>query len=256
MQRVRVKHEPYQALRAESGRQRAFPSLQPTLILNLGASLTVFDVCGGSISVDAGEAFYAGLHDKVCYTESEGLQRGIHVRMSALDAFKVFGPNVAQCGNRAFMFEDVVGADQFRNMAGSGWGMHGPFSKYAVPSEIEWAWEQLATGHVMRIADLTNELAWSRKRLVQRFRAVFGVGPKTVARLARFDALRHRLKVGNRSKWVDHAHDFGYFDQPHMIRDVKEFTGLSPTALVTEMRRNNYPIQDAQTMPSVALAGE
>jgi len=245
VQRVRVKHEPYQALRAETGRQRAFPSLQPTLILNLGASLTVFDVCGRSISVAAGEAFYAGLHDKVCYTESEGLQRGIHVRMSALAAFKVFGPNVAQCSNRAFMFEDLVGADHFRNMAEGGWGMRGPISKYAVPSEIEWAWEQLANGYVTRIADLTNELAWSRKRLVQRFRAVFGVGPKTVARLARFDALRHRLKVGNSSKWVDHAHDVGYFDQPHMIRDVNEFTGLSPTALVTEMRRNNYPIQDA-----------
>ncbi len=257
MRRVSVEHEPYQALKIELGRERAYPSLQPTLILNLGAPLTVFDVSGESITVIAGQTFYAGLHDQVCYTESEGLQRGIHLRMSALDAFRAFGPIVTQCSNRAIMFEDIAKSDELRNIAGSGRETVGPLSSvHLIPREIEWAWEQLATRNVTRIADLTDQLGWSRKRLVQRFRAIFGTGPKTIARLARFDALRRRLKAGSGARWVDHALDVGYFDQPHMIRDVNEFAGLSPIALVAEMRRNNFPIQSAEIAPSESSAGE
>lgn len=257
MQRISVDHEHYQALRVETGRQRAYPSLQPTLILNLGAPLTVFDVHGQSISVTAGQVFYAGLHDKVCFTESSGLQRGIHLRMSALDAFRWFGPMAAECNNRAVLLEDFAGADRIRSIVDTELGMLVPLSKiHAVPREIEWVWGQLTTGYTTRIADLTAELGWSRKRLVQRFRAVFGIGPKTVARLTRFDALRSRLKTGNRTKWVDHALDVGYFDQPHMIRDVNLFAGLSPTALIAEMRRNNFPIQDAEVMPPEPFSGE
>ncbi len=257
VQSVSITHEPYEALRFETGRQRAYPSLQPTLILNLGAPLTVFDVSGQSITVNAGKVFFAGLHDQVCYTASEGLQRGIHVRMSALDSFRAFGPMVAECCNRAVMLEDVEGFGRLQDNVGSEWGLVERLNRaHSVSREIEWVWMQLTTDHTMRIAELTDELGWSRKRLVQRFRDTFGMGPKTVSRLARFDALRQRLKTGNAASWVNHALDVGYFDQPHMIRDVNKFAGLAPAALVAEMRRNNFPIQDAEPVSSNAFSGE
>ena len=43
------------------------------------------------------------------------------------------------------------------------------------------------------------------------------------------DRLIQHLRRGAGGTWADLALEFGYYDQAHMARDVKEFAGVTPT---------------------------
>jgi AraC-like DNA-binding protein len=83
-------------------------------------------------------------------------------------------------------------------------------------------------------ADL-NELAHQANLSPRQFRRrcleESGLAPKHLARVLRF---RHACTIARRAQrvdWADVAFDAGYFDQSHLIRDFREFTGGSPTSL-------------------------
>jgi AraC-like DNA-binding protein len=82
------------------------------------------------------------------------------------------------------------------------------------------------TGGMMPVSALADELQWSRKHLANRFRADVGLAPKTIARLLRF---RRVVDSGDlSSRWTEVALDAGYFDQAHLIRDFRQFAGMTP----------------------------
>jgi AraC-like DNA-binding protein len=80
-----------------------------------------------------------------------------------------------------------------------------------------------------RVDGLADEVGWSRKRLSARFRAQLGVTPKRAARLVRFDHAARLLAAGHSAAGV--AAESGYVDQSHLHREVKSFTGCTPTAV-------------------------
>lgn len=58
-----------------------------------------------------------------------------------------------------------------------------------------------------------------------------GVLPKVFARIVRFSKA-YRLKEANQNiSWTAIAHEIGYFDQMHFIRDFKEFAGVTPRCI-------------------------
>jgi AraC-like DNA-binding protein len=73
----------------------------------------------------------------------------------------------------------------------------------------------------------------SRKHLVTLFRAHVGLPPKVCGRILRFhhaiELIRSPCAVG----WSDLAVRCGYYDQAHLIRDVRQFAGVTPGELVT-----------------------
>ncbi|MBR7672495.1 helix-turn-helix domain-containing protein [Streptomyces daliensis] len=102
-----------------------------------------------------------------------------------------------------------------------------------VDPEVAWAWRRIvASGGLVRVERLAAELGWSRKRLWSRFHSHIGMPPKRAARLVRFDRAVHRMLAGDGAARV--AADGGYCDQSHLHRDVVEFTGATPTAVVGE----------------------
>ncbi|MFC7309206.1 helix-turn-helix domain-containing protein [Streptomyces monticola] len=99
-----------------------------------------------------------------------------------------------------------------------------------VDPEAAHIWRRtVASGGRVRVDGLADEVGWSRKRLWARFRAQLGVTPKRAAQLVRFDHAAHLLAAGLPP--ADVAAESGYVDQPHLHRDVKAFTGLTPTAV-------------------------
>lgn len=97
--------------------------------------------------------------------------------------------------------------------------------------EVAWVWRRItATGGRVRVADLADEVGWSRRRLWSRFRAQVGLPPKRAARLVRFDRAAHRLAAGEAAVQV--AVDGGYADQSHLHREVLAFTGMTPSGVV------------------------
>ncbi|WP_408612226.1 helix-turn-helix domain-containing protein [Glycomyces terrestris] len=100
----------------------------------------------------------------------------------------------------------------------------------SVDPEVAYVWEQTLAGRGrVRVDDLAAEVGWGRKRLWSRFRAQLGITPKRAARLVRFDRAAHLLASGRSAGSVAIAS--GYADQSHLHREVKTFTGLTPTAL-------------------------
>ena len=70
-----------------------------------------------------------------------------------------------------------------------------------------------------------------------------GFSPKFFSRITRFSrAYRMREKHPDR-RWTDIAHACAYFDQMHMIRDFKQFTGASPLAIEQELRSTALRLQ-------------
>ncbi|WP_233617871.1 helix-turn-helix domain-containing protein [Actinomadura sp. WAC 06369] len=101
-----------------------------------------------------------------------------------------------------------------------------------VDPEVARTWRRtLARGGRVRVDRLADEVGWSRKRLWSRFRSQLGITPKHAARLVRFDHAAHLLAAGHPT--ADVATRSGYVDQSHLHREVKTFTGLTPTALAS-----------------------
>ena len=85
-----------------------------------------------------------------------------------------------------------------------------------------------------RVASVAEALAVSERHLRRVFRETVGVGPKTFARLARF----HRAigAATSDASWASIAADAGYFDQAHLIAEFRAIAGVTPRALLREMR--------------------
>ncbi|WP_328631710.1 helix-turn-helix domain-containing protein [Streptomyces sp. NBC_00356] len=99
-----------------------------------------------------------------------------------------------------------------------------------VDPEVAHIWRRtLARRGRLRVEGLADEVGWSRGRLCARFRSQLGITPKRAARLVRFDHAAHLLAAGRPA--ADVATVSGYVDQPHLHRDVREFTGLTPSAV-------------------------
>lgn len=84
-----------------------------------------------------------------------------------------------------------------------------------------------ATGGRLRITRMAEMLGLSRRHLTERFVATVGLGPKTIARMARFQSALAMAR--DEADWADVAAACGYADQAHLTREFTEFAGTTPS---------------------------
>ncbi|WP_117215497.1 helix-turn-helix transcriptional regulator [Allorhizocola rhizosphaerae] len=104
------------------------------------------------------------------------------------------------------------------------------------------AWHRLQqpTGR-MRVADIADELSVSKRYLQTRFQREIGLGPKTVARIARFQ--RSVFLLAQHESLLTIASDCGYADQAHFQRDVRAMAGLTPTKLCAFLQYREFAVR-------------
>jgi AraC-like DNA-binding protein len=96
--------------------------------------------------------------------------------------------------------------------------------------EVGWTWRRLvAGGGAVPINRIADEVGWSHKHLISKFKQQVGLPPKKAARLVRFDGVLRRIDEGRPPRWEQIAAESGYADQAHLIREFREFTGTTPT---------------------------
>jgi AraC-like DNA-binding protein len=81
------------------------------------------------------------------------------------------------------------------------------------------------------IEGLANHTALSVRQYERRFADEMGLSPKLFARITRFQMALDAKRISPARTWLGVAHEFGYFDQMHMIRDFKNLGGGAPSQL-------------------------
>jgi AraC-like DNA-binding protein len=88
-----------------------------------------------------------------------------------------------------------------------------------------------------RVGGLGTALGLGERQLRRRFLAAVGYGPKTLARVLRFQRLLDLLDSPDGARGpslASAAADAGYADQAHMTTECTRLAGLPPTALLAE----------------------
>lgn len=91
------------------------------------------------------------------------------------------------------------------------------------------------------------------RALRSRFQAEMGLSPKTLLRLSRFERMLHSIHAELGASWLrinieDAALEF--YDQAHLIRDFREFAGITPGAYTRVKQAGSRAIY---TVPAAAL---
>jgi AraC-like DNA-binding protein len=92
-----------------------------------------------------------------------------------------------------------------------------------------------ASNGIHRVAAMASASGLSPRQFERRFLAQVGVPPKLYARIVRFNAaLDHKLHYPSRA-WSRIATDQDYYDQMHLVRDCRAFTGESPSRFLARL---------------------
>jgi AraC-like DNA-binding protein len=85
------------------------------------------------------------------------------------------------------------------------------------------------TPHRVSVNAVAREAEVSPKKLIRLFAEEVGMTPKTYLRVSRFQRVLERVHAATRVDWMEEVERHGYYDQPHFIREFKEFSGFTPT---------------------------
>jgi AraC-like DNA-binding protein len=97
-------------------------------------------------------------------------------------------------------------------------------------SALELAWRSILTsGGGVRIGDLATEVGYSRRQLDVRFAGEYGLTPKQLARVVRFERSHRLLRTAPRGSLAVVAAACGYYDQSHMVREWRSLAGCAPS---------------------------
>jgi AraC-like DNA-binding protein len=80
----------------------------------------------------------------------------------------------------------------------------------------------------VRIDEIANQARLSVRHYERRFLEEIGLTPKTFARTTRFQKALDAKRLFPGRNWLSIAHEFGYFDQMHLVRDFQCLCGVTP----------------------------
>jgi AraC-like DNA-binding protein len=109
-------------------------------------------------------------------------------------------------------------------------------------------------GGRVEIAALADRTGLSMRQFERRFIQQVGMRPKLFARIARFEASLDTKARSATKSWTDVAHEFGYYDQMHMVHDFAAFTDKTPTEALIQLE--TVFVQQIKTLRSGALSAK
>jgi AraC-like DNA-binding protein len=229
-------------------RRREGPGTAVVVILSFGNEWRIGGALDATPKLEPLTSFVGGLRDTSVLTEHDGEAAGIQVDLTPLAAHMLFGLPMHTVAERNLPLDALLeGSDLLVEQvheAGS-WDerfdlldreLSRRFDRASPPAPgVTWAWGRLRdTRGRAQVGALAEELGWSRRRLVARFREEIGLPPKAVARLFRFEHALELVDLG--TPWAEVAFTAGYYDQSHLINDFRSITGITPREYVTNLQ--------------------
>lgn len=177
-----------------------------------------------------------------------GCQHGIQLTLTPVGARAVLGVPAAEIGHVVVSLSDLLGTAgtelEYRLASEETWS-----ARFALLDELLIrrttamstsrilrsdrhlisAWNLLTATDHPRVHAVADEIGWSRRHLITRFHAEFGITPKEVARVARFDRSHRLLRDVRPQSLAEISARCGYYDQAHMAREWRDFAGAAPS---------------------------
>lgn len=91
-----------------------------------------------------------------------------------------------------------------------------------------------ATRGELRLPEIERSTGLTLRQIERKFSRQLGISPKLFARVVRFGAVMDAAERSLAPDWGRIAAEFGFADQPHLVREFKAFTGLTPTSFQAE----------------------
>jgi AraC-like DNA-binding protein len=221
------------------------PSTTLTLVVSLDAPIML---ASDGRAPRPFSAVVAGLHQRPVSIHHDGTQHGIQLALTPAGARALLGcPAGELAGEMVELSELLAPADRF--LAEQAAGLRSAQDRIALVvaaltrradsastarPEIAHAWDAVCRSRgSVPVWAVANQVGWSARHLGTQFRAEYGLGVKTVARVARFD--RSRELVASRNRGIaDIAARCSYADQAHLTREWREFAGTAPSRWLRE----------------------
>lgn len=173
-----------------------------------------------------------------------GLYRLLGISMAAMvdesyDAIDVFGNELQELNNR---LPEAVNFDEIHELIEKFLLKKVSTLKKALPFDLAML-ELLRLNGNVSIEKIASLACLSLRQFERVSKERIGVPPKLFARLIRFSKA-YRLRESSASlSWTSIAHECGYFDQMHLIRDFKEFAGVAPGIIEKELQHSPVRLQ-------------
>lgn len=158
-------------------------------------------------------------------------------------------PTSAIAGN-VIALEDLWGADaarlidqlaDARDMDAAATALESAISQRLALADVPTDSSRFAIEAAKRLENasvdaVAADLGVSARHLRRVFRDALGVSPKAFARLERFRRALRVAREDGHAGWADVAAGAGYYDQAHLIAEFRAIAGVTPSALVRELR--------------------
>lgn len=106
-----------------------------------------------------------------------------------------------------------------------------------------------ASGFRVSVTELCDRLGLSNRHLIDQFRRVVGVTPKSLSRITRFHSVIRAIHNVDDPDWAALAYRFNFADQPHLVREFRHFAGVTPVEFVASRSADHaHVIVDDATM--------
>ena len=166
-------------------------------------------------------------------------------------AFRFFGRMVKDLSDRCLSIEDLQepGLDRLRERLAEirDWprlldlsehfvrgGLHKGIAGHPA---VDWALDRLVvSGGGTPISHLAQDIGWSRRHLIARFREQVGAAAQAARPHRPLRDGLTRVRASPQLGWADVALTCGYSDQAQLIRDFSKFCGLTPTIWMQSIR--------------------
>jgi AraC-like DNA-binding protein len=88
------------------------------------------------------------------------------------------------------------------------------------------------------IRAVADRVGFSPRHFIELFNDQVGMTPKVFCRVRRFQRVLSQIQRHD-ARWAELAADCGFYDQAHLIRDFREFCGMTPGDYLKQ--RPEYP---------------
>jgi len=186
----------------------------------------------------------AGLHDRPAVIRHNGDQHGVQLDVTPAGALALFGVSPGALARQVAHLDAVVPEvaaeiigrlTEAPNWPARWSALDNLFLRRLAAStppnlRLQHAWGQLVAGcGATTVTDLADQVGWHRQHFARQFRSAYGLSPKVMSRIVRFERAQRLLRQPPHPSLASVAAACGYADQAHMTREWHQFAGTSPS---------------------------